>query len=111
MIRQHKNLSSDRWKQYTLCEQMANIGSEVARALKWRGKNNQAYCDKAVNRSLELIDLSLEISSSFSRTKEIARLREAIVDYFYGTNEFASSEELWRKYFDHFNYASRCNNL
>ena len=31
----------------------------------------------------------------------------AVVDYFYGSNTFASSEILWRRYFDHFGYAAR----
>jgi hypothetical protein len=32
---------------------------------------------------LELIDLSLECGGPFSRLREIARLREALIDYFY----------------------------
>jgi hypothetical protein len=39
--------------------------------------------------------------------KELTRVREAINDYFYGSNEFSSSDVLWQKYFDHFNYAAR----
>jgi len=58
---------------------------------------------------LELIDLSLCSANIFSHIKEFTRLREAIVDYFYGENLFSSSETLWRKYFDHFNYAVRKN--
>lgn len=107
MTVQHKNLSLERWSQLSLFEQMANIGSEVTRALNWRKKNNDMYCQKAVHRSLELVDLTLASINGFSRYKELARLREAIVDYFYGTNEFQSSEKLWHKYFDHFNFASR----
>jgi len=104
---QHKELASGRWKELSLAEQMANIGSEVSRALAWRKKGNSEYCKKAVSRALELLDLSLDCPGSFSRLKELARLREALVDYFYGVNQFSSSEVLWRKYFDHFNYAAR----
>lgn len=32
---------------------------------------------------------------------------KAVVDFFYGTNQFGSSGILRRKYFDHFNYAAR----
>jgi hypothetical protein len=31
------------------------------------------------------------------------------VDFFYGTNEFKSTEESLRKYFSHFTYAARRN--
>lgn len=107
MNHQHRELAAGRWKELSLSEQMANIGSEVSRALGWRKKGNSEYCQKAAARALELLDLSLDCAESFSRLKELARLREAVVDYFYGANQFSSSEILWRKYFDHFNYAAR----
>ena len=104
---QHRELASGRWRELSLSEQMANIGSEVSRALNWRKKGNPEYCQKAASRALELLDLSLDCAGSFPRLKELARLREAVVDYFFGSNRFASSEILWRNYFDHFNYAAR----
>jgi hypothetical protein len=107
MKRQHEDLAAGRWKEMTLAEQMANIGSEVGRALNWRKKGNEEYSRKAAVRALELIDLSLDCTESFPRLREVARLREAIVDYFFGENDFSSSEALWRNYFDHFNYAAR----
>jgi len=103
----HKELASGRWKKLSLSMQLANIGSEVGRALNWREKGNEEYSQKAASRALELLDLSLDSTGLFPRLKELARLREAVVDYFYGTNQFSSSETLWRKYFDHFNYAAR----
>lgn len=107
MMIQHKELAGGRWSQLSLVEQMANIGSEVSRALNWRNKNNEEYCRRAVIRALELIDLTLAGTRGFPRYKELARLREAVVDYFFGDNEFFSSETLWRNYFDHFNIAAR----
>ncbi|MFH0790161.1 MAG: hypothetical protein V2A64_00850 [Candidatus Omnitrophota bacterium] len=104
---QHKDLAMGRWSQMPLCEQMANIGSEVSRALNWQNKGNKEFSLKAASRALELLDFSLDCVRPFSRLKEIARVREAIVDYFYGSNQFSSSETLWRKYFDHFAYAAR----
>jgi len=110
MTYQHKDLAAGRWGQLPFPEQMANIGSEVERALNWRAKHNDDYCRQAFERSLELIDLSLDSVKGFSRLKELARLREAIVDYFFGTNQFVSTEELLRKYFLNFTYAARKNN-
>ncbi len=105
----HKNLAHGRWLRMSLRQQLANIGSEVSRALNWKAKGNRQFCQEAASRSLELLDLSLDSAKSFPTLKELARLREAIVDYFYGSNRFCSSEILWRKYFDHFNYALRKN--
>lgn len=104
---QHKGLAAGRWEGLSFVEQMANIGSEVERALNWRSKNNVDYSQKAFERALELIDLTLKNTKSFARLKEIARLREATVDYFFGTNQFRSTERLWRNYFSPFTYAAR----
>ncbi len=104
---QHKDLASGRWSQLSFLEQMANIGSEVERALNWQIKKNADYAQKAFERALELIDLTLENEENYARLKEIARMREAMVDYFFGANQFMSSESSWRSYFLPFIYASR----
>jgi len=106
---QHKSLAVGRWRQLSFVEQMANIGSEVERALNWQTKGNQAYCQRAFERALELLDLTRENLVSFARLKELSRLREVIVDYFFGTNQFNSTEKLLRSYFSAFNYATRLN--
>lgn len=107
MSYQHKDLAAGRWRQLSFPAQMANIGSEVERALKWQAKHNSDYCQQAFERALELIDLTLDEIKGFSRLKEVARLRETIVDYFFGENSFGSTESLWRSYFLHFTYAVR----
>jgi len=106
---QHKDLAAGRWSQLSFIERMANIGSEVERALNWRIKKNADYAQRAFERALELIDLTLDCDKNYAHLKEIARTREAIVDYFYGVNQFMSSESSWRKYFSPFTYASRKN--
>ena len=109
MSYEHKQLAAGRWNQLSFLEQMANIGSEVERALNWKAKNNSSYCQKASRRALELVDLALEVAGTFPRRKELARLREAMVDYFFGENQFQSTEASWRAYFSHFTYAARRN--
>jgi hypothetical protein len=104
---QHRGLAAGRWKELSLIERMANIGGEVERALSWRAKNNSEYCRLAFERALELIGLSIEHFQRPSQLKELARVREALIDYFYGTNELCSSESSWRKYFSQFTYAAR----
>ena len=104
---QHKELAAGRWARMPFVEQMANIGSEVERALNWRAKNNRAYSEKASERALELMDLTLGAASTFPRRKEMARVREAFADYFFGANSFGSSDASWKKYFLHFAYAAQ----
>ena len=104
---QHKELAGGRWRELSLVDQMANIGSEVERSLKWREKENHPYFEKAFHRALELIDLTIDDPKNGLRLKEIVRMREVLVDYFYGENEYGSSPSSWRSYFLRFNYAAR----
>ena len=88
-------------------EQMANIDSEVARALNWKAKNNVVYCRQAAERAIELMDLTLASIKGYPRLKEIARAREVMIDYFFGANEYASTEISLKKYFSSFTDAAR----
>jgi hypothetical protein len=75
MTAQHSGLAAGRWQVLSLLEQLADVGSEVERALNWAAKGNAEYSDRALERGLEL------------------------VDYFWGDNEFGSEERTWRRYF------------
>ena len=100
----HKDLKE--WQKASLAQQMADIGSEVGRAINWRNKNNKNYSGLAFKRALELIDASL-IGKSASQLKEILRAREVFTDFFVGENSFNSTEESWNKYFLQFNLLAR----
>ncbi len=101
---QHKELASGRWFELSFFEQMANIGSEIVRAINWRAKNRE-YSIKSVERALELLDLTIEDTKNKKRLRELTRLREVLVDYFYFDNEYSSSDKLWENYFFAFSYA------
>jgi len=103
----HKELAEGRWARLSFCEQMANVGSEISRALNWQKKGNTEHCRQAVNRGLELLTLTIDGTITRSHFRELTRLKEALLDYFYGANQFASSEDLWKKYFAGFLYAAR----
>lgn len=107
MNQQHRELAAGRWSELPFLEQMANIGSEVERALKWRAKSNYDYSQKAFERALELVDLTLDGARGMARFREVARVREAIADFFAGANQFGSTETSWRRYFTPFAYAAR----
>jgi len=107
MTVQHRELAAGRWNQLPLVEQLGHVGSEVERALKWRGKNNPEHCMRAFERALELLDLTLACPANRLRLKEIARTREILVDFFHGENQFATTGESLSAYFLRFAYAAR----
>lgn len=101
MKHQHQNLAAGHWQNLSFFEQMANMGSEISRALNWQKKNTE-YSRAATDRALELLDLTIADPKNKKRGKELWRIREAIADFFYFDNQFHSSEHSWRQYFDAF---------
>ena len=71
MTYQHKNLAGGRWFKLSFYEQMANIGSEAGRAIKWKNQNNAEYCRLAFERALELLDLTASDEKNKKRLKEL----------------------------------------
>ncbi len=102
----HKELAAGRWFELSLIEQLANVGTDVERAIRWKQKGNIEYSQQAFERALDLLDLSIADSKNRKRLKEITRTREALVDYFVYDNEYGSTDQSWHNYFFPFNYAA-----
>ena len=107
MTVQHRELAAGKWYQFSLVEQLANTGSEVERALNWRQRGNVEYSTRAIERALELLDLTIADARHRGRLRELTRVREVLVDYFYADNRFGSSPARWRTYFNAFAVAAR----
>ncbi len=101
----HKNSASGRWFQFSIFEQMANIGAEIGRAVTWKEKDKKMSMS-AFERGLELLDLTIEDSKNITHLKELCLLREVLADYFYFDNIHKSSDKQWNDYFYAFNYAA-----
>lgn len=99
----------ERWSNFSLSEQMANIGAEVGRTINWKKKGNTQMSKNALYRGLELLDLTINDKKNKNSLKEILRVREALVDFFMGNNTYKSSNNIWEKYFFFFNLAARKN--
>jgi hypothetical protein len=106
MTFQHKNVTEGAWQEFSLVEQLGNVGSETSRALKWRGKDNTLY-QGALQRAFELIDIVLADSRWRGRLKEIMRLRELFADAVFGGKEYASQLEDIDRYLFQFTLAAR----
>ena len=100
----HKHLSMGKWEELSFAKQMANIGSEVERSIKWRKKNKLERSQLAFFRALELMDFTIADKKNIDRLGELCRTREVLVDYFFGDNQYSSTDSLWQKYFRAFNW-------
>lgn len=103
----HKDLATGRWSGMSLVEQLANIGSEFNRAARAKTSGNDARFANALDRCLELFDLSLADERWHGRRREVARAREVVCDYLVGQNEYGSTGAWLDKYFLEFAAAAR----
>ena len=102
----HKGLAAGRWFELSLVEQLANIGTDIARAIQWKNRGNLESSQKAFERALELLYLTVEDPKNKKRLKELVRTREALIDYFVYDNEYSTNDKIWQDYFYAFNYAA-----
>ena len=105
----HSEETRVNWEKMPLILQMANIGSEVSRSLKWAEKGNQVRADKAIDRTLELFDLTIESHKTEPYLKEILIAREEFCDYFFGNNSWSTDPVKMQKYYDGFAMMHRLN--
>lgn len=102
----HKELADGRWRTLSFFEQMANVGSEIERTIRWKEKGKPDVSNRAFERALELLDLTIADPRNRSRLGELCRVREASADHFVFDNEYHSTDESWRRYFMAFNRAA-----
>jgi len=102
----HKDLTQSKWNRLDIFNQMANIGSEFYRAVNWQ-KKSKKVSNQAIDRMLELIDLTIDDPKNYKSLKEIVRLREVLADLLVFDNIYQSDIEKTKNYFYAFNWAAR----
>lgn len=73
----HEQLAAGRWHTLSLMEQLANVGSDVARAACWYGKDPQR-CEQAFDRAVELLDLTIADERWNGRRRELTCARTGL---------------------------------
>lgn len=103
----HKELASGRWREFSLIEQLGNIGSEIHRAVMFKEKDKTRFAS-ACDRALELMDFTLADKRWHGlRLRELARAREMICDAMLGGKEYGTTFDYLDRYFFGFAYATR----
>lgn len=84
----HQQLAAGRWLQMSLAEQIGNIGSEFSRARNAEQRQDDEQRNKALERAIDLIDLTLACPYHWTRLKEINRLRELTASQYIKSDEY-----------------------
>jgi hypothetical protein len=104
----HADLAGGRWHAMPLVTQLANVGSEVERAIRAHEQSNTARWTGAFARALELFDLTAtDPRWRGHRRREILRARELFCGLFYAAAPASGDAEFLRQYFLEFAVAAR----
>lgn len=97
-----------RWGELPLVDQLANVGSEVERAIRAHSTGNMTRWGHAQARALELFDLTAtDPRWRGPRRREILRAREEFCRLFHAPDGAPGSAEGLRRYFLAFAVAAR----
>lgn len=103
----HAGLAGGRWATLSLAEQLGNVGSEVGRALRAKRRGDDQKMWAALERALELLDLTIGDQTDRARRRELCRAREVLCDFLVGDNACRSTEDSVDSYFMKFALAAR----
>ena len=104
----HADLAAGRWQSLTLVEQLANVGSEVDRAIRAHEAGRTDRRDAAVDRGLELFDLTAADQRwRGPRRREVLRAREEFCALFWAEHDQPNAAASLSRYFLHFAAAAR----
>lgn len=104
----HPSLAAGRWQSLSLTEQLANVGSEVDRAIRAHAQGRHDRFERALDRALELFDLTAtDPRWPPHRRREVLRAREQFCRVFFDVAAEPDLASYLGKYFLQFAVAAR----
>lgn len=91
-----------RWFEMGIGEQISNIGSEVNRAIRYKNRNDDSKKEHFYQKAVELLELTCKDPKNQFRRGELEFCIEELTDYFIGSNQYNTTDELLMKYYDAF---------
>ena len=93
-----------RWFEMPVTRQISNIGSEVARAIRWKNKGDYQKARNFCNKAIEFWLLTEEDPKNRHRVGEFNNAVGELRDFFLGDNIYQTTDEMLTRYYDAFLY-------
>src|SRR3954468_7591619 len=90
---QHSSLSSERWAQFNLDQQILMIGNEMNRAKRSIELGDRQDLSLSYERVLRLLDLTVEVQRRPTLRRELLRWRDLIAELYIRTEPSASDHD------------------
>jgi len=91
-----------KWFNMTIGMQISNVGSEVARAIRYKNKNDEQKKINFCNKAIEFLEIIEQDPKNAHRKGELDFCIEELKDYFLGENYYNTTDEMLTKYYDAF---------
>ncbi len=91
-----------RWWKMNVGQQIANVGSEVARAIRKKNKGDKEGAEEFCIHAVEMLGYSKLDPKNVNRRKELLLAQEELVDYILGENRFGNDDISIMKWYDAF---------
>jgi hypothetical protein len=91
-------IDKERWERLSFSQQMGNIASELARAIRFEKGDDIKHLEAAQWRLLELVDLTIEDKKNISRLREICRFKEILGNWYCKANEYLVDPAALKQY-------------
>ena len=101
-LHEYDEIFRGKWFRMPVTEQISNIGSEVARAIRWKKKGNYQKARNFCNKAIEFWLLTEEDPKNRHRVEEFNCAVEELRDYFLGENVYGTTDEVLTRYYDAF---------
>ncbi len=86
-LKQHKNLTEEKWRKFPFYKQILMIGTELKRADSAYKINNIEEVRECYERALELIFLTIEVLEDKRKLKELLRFKECLQKLYLNPDE------------------------
>ena len=90
------------WFNMPVSMQISNVGSEVARAIRYKNKGDQQKAANFCNKAIEFLKIIEADPKNKHRKGEFDFCIEELNDYFLGTNEYKTTDAMLTSYYDAF---------
>jgi len=90
------------WFQMSVGMQISNVGSEVARAIRYKNKGDDQKKINFCNKAIEFLELIEKDPKNQHRKNEFDFCIEELKDYFLGENYYRTTDEMLTRYYDAF---------
>ena len=90
------------WYNMPVGMQLANVGSEVNRAITWKRKGDAQRSAGFCNKAIEYLEIMKTDEKNRNRIGELNFCIEELKDYCLGENIYNTTDEMLKKYYDAF---------